>query len=121
MNRIKEAFIFLILPLFVFACASTKGIKKPPQLNFEEPILSKGLYHKGTSGIPVDRTTTFSTEDPEVVASLRLKNVSGKHTLRWDWYDPNGNLYSSRQLPHRGLKGKVSQRGNSLAQALCQG
>jgi len=107
MNKARAAFIFLILPLFVFACASTKEIKQPPQLDFEDPILSKGLYHKGTSGIPVDRTATFSTQDPEVIASLKLKNLSGSHTLRWDWYDPNGNLYSSTgNYPIEASKGK---------------
>ncbi len=95
MSKGKGGFIFLFLLLLIFACTSTKEIKKPPQFTFEDPMLSKGMYHKGTSGIPVDRTTTFSTDDTKVIASLRLKNLSGRHTLRWDWYDPNGNLYHS--------------------------
>ncbi len=95
MSKGKGGFIFLFLLLFIFACTSTKEIKQPPQFTFEDPILSKGMYHKGTSSIPVDRTTTFSTDDTKVIAFLRLKNLSGKHTLRWDWYDPNGNLYHS--------------------------
>ena len=63
MSKGEGGFIFLFLLLFIFACTSTKEIKKPPQFTFEDPILSKGMYHKGTSGIPVDRTTTFSTAD----------------------------------------------------------
>ncbi len=119
MNKLKEVFIFLILPLFVFACTSTKEIKKPPQFWFEEPILSKGIDQKGTKGIPLNPTTTFATEDPEVISSLSLRNLSGRHTLRWDWYDPNGNLYSSTgNYSIEALKGKISKRGNSMAQAL---
>ena len=95
MNKIKEALIFLILPLFVFACSSTKEIKKPPQFDFEEPILSKGIEDRGTTAIPSSPTSTFSTQDPKVIASLKLKNLLAGHTLRWDWHDPNGNLYSS--------------------------
>ncbi len=95
MSKGKGGFIFLFLLLFIFACTSTKEIKQPPQFTFEDPILSKGIDDKGTKGIPLNPSTTFSTQDPEVIASLRLKNLSGRHTLRWDWYDPNGNLYHS--------------------------
>ena len=95
MNKIKEAFIFLILPLLLFACTSTKEIKRSPQFGFEEPILSKAIDYRGTKGIPVNRTNTFAADDTKVIASLKLKNLSERHTLRWDWYDPNGNLYHS--------------------------
>lgn len=95
MNKIKQAFILLILPLFIFACSLTKEIKKPPQFGFEEPILSKMIKDRGTTATPSSLTTTFSTENPEVIASLKLKNLSGRHTLRFDWYDPNVNLYHS--------------------------
>jgi hypothetical protein len=30
-----------------------------------------------------------------VIASLRLKNLSGTHSLRFDWHDPKGQLYST--------------------------
>jgi uncharacterized caspase-like protein len=107
MNKIKEALIFLILPLFVFACSSTKEIKRPRQFGFEEPILSKAIHYRGSKGIPLNPTATFSTEDPTVIASLKLRNISERHTLRWDWYDPNGNLYSSTgNYPIKASKGK---------------
>ena len=95
MERINGAFIFLILPLFAFSCSSTKEIKKPPKFSYEDPILSKKIKDIGTTAIPSSLTTTFSTEDPEIIASLKLKNISGSHTLECDWYDPNGNLYYS--------------------------
>jgi len=95
MNRTKEVAILTILALSIFACSSTREAKGPPQFGFEEPILSKGIDFRGAKGIPLNPTTTFSREDHEVIASLKLKNLLGKHTLRWDWYDPNGNLYYS--------------------------
>jgi len=122
MKNIKEAFIFLILPLFIFACASTKEIKKPPQLTFEEPILSKGIEYKGTKGIPLNPSTTFSTEDPTVIASLKLRNLSEKHTLRWDWYDPSGNLYSSTgNYPIKASKGKYLREATAWHKLSIQG
>ena len=97
MNVGKAASIIFILPFFIFACSSTKEIKKPPLFSHEEPVLSKGIKanYDGTKGSPENPTTRFSTDDPDVIASLKLKNLSGKHTIRWDWYDPNGNLYYS--------------------------
>ena len=107
MKACKAASICLILPLLILSCSSTKEITKPPQLGFEEPVLSKGIDCKGTEGIPVNRSTTFATDDTKVIASLKLKNLSEKHTLRWDWYAPNGNLYSSTgNYPIKVSKGK---------------
>jgi hypothetical protein len=107
MNKLKATSIFLFLPLFIFACSSTKEIKKLPQFIFEDPILSKDMEYKGNKGIPINPTTTFSAEDPKVIASLNLENLSGKHTIRWDWYDPNGNLYhSTGNYPIQSSKGK---------------
>lgn len=57
-------------------------------------MLSKGI-EKGAIGMPVEPTTTFSTEDKEVIAYLKCSNLTGEHKLRWEWYDPNGKLYLS--------------------------
>lgn len=104
-NRLRLA--LLILLLFIFACSSTKEAIKPLQLAYEEPILSKEIDDRGTEGIPVNPTTTFSTEDPKVIASLKLKNLSDRHTLRYDWHDPDGNLYSTTDnQPLKVSKGK---------------
>jgi hypothetical protein len=58
-------------------------------------VLSKGIEQTDTEGIPLSPTTTFSTEEPEVIASLRLAHLSGTHRLRWEWYEPGGSLYCS--------------------------
>ena len=107
MRIFKAASIFLILPLLVFSCGSTKEIKKLPQLTFDYPVLSKAIKYEGNQGVPVNPTVTFSTDDTEAIASVKLKNLSGKHTLRWDWYDPNGKLYySTGNSPIKVSKGK---------------
>ncbi len=97
MNKIKEAFIFLILPLFIFACSSTKEIKKPPPFRIVDTILAKGVDDRGARGIPLNPTTTFTTEDPEVISFIEYENLSGKHELRWEWYDPDGKLYTTTE------------------------
>jgi hypothetical protein len=110
----KAASIFLILPLLVFSCSSTKEIKKPPQLTFDYPVLSKAIQYEGTRGVPVNPTAIFSTDDTEAIASLKLKNLSGKHTLRWDWYDPNSKLYySTGNSPIKVSKGKYRKEATA--------
>jgi hypothetical protein len=41
---------------------------------------------------PIDRTNTFSTEDPNAVSWLRLGFVYGTHQIEWRWYSPDGKL-----------------------------
>jgi hypothetical protein len=95
MDKIKSIFIFLIAPLFLFACASTTEVEKKPPFEFEGTTLSKGIDDQGTVGIPSEPTTTFNTRDDEAIALLKMKNLSGKHAVRWEWYDPSGKLYTS--------------------------
>ena len=95
MSRVIAVPILLIVPFLLFSCGTTKEIQKPPQFHFGDVVLSKAIDDRGTKGIPLQPTTSFSTHDPEVIASLQLKNVSGSHSVRWEWYDPNGDLYCS--------------------------
>lgn len=97
MNRTKGYSILLIVvvPLLIVACSSVKQVEKKPPSKFEGTTLSKGIDDTGRIGIPSEPTTTFSTEDSEVIAHLKFENLSGKHMLRWDWYDPSGALYYS--------------------------
>lgn len=95
--RSKRISIYLsILSSFLlFACSTTVEVKKPLPFDCVKNItLSKGI-EKGAIGMPVEPTTTFSTEDKEVIAYLKCSNLTGEHKLRWEWYDPNGKLYLS--------------------------
>ena len=107
MNKIKAALALLILPLLVFACSSTKYVEKKPASKFTGVTLSKGVDNKGAVGVPLEPTTAFSTQDREVIAHLKFENISGKHKLRWDWYDPEGDLYySTGNFPFKTSRGK---------------
>ena len=93
MNHLKIIIILLISSLFIFACSATKYIRRKPPFKFEGITLSKKIDIEDTVAVPQEPTTTFSIEDREVIAHLKLQNLSGKHTLRWNWYDPAGYLY----------------------------
>jgi hypothetical protein len=61
-----------------------KDVKRPPKLGFDDPVLSKGIDYSGSKGIPKDPATSFTIQDREVVASVRLTDITGKHRLRWE-------------------------------------
>ena len=95
MNELKTRIIVLILPFLLFACASTRHLEKLSPPRFAGITLTKRVDIKGAIAIPLEPTTTFNTQDSEVIAHLKFENLSGKHRLKWDWYDPSGNLYYS--------------------------
>ena len=94
-NHLKALFIILLLSFLVFACGTTKNIQRKPHFRFVDATLSKDINDSGTIAIPIDPTTKFSTNDREVNALLEFKDLYGKHVLKWNWYDPNGDLYYS--------------------------
>ncbi len=100
LSRIILSVIFM-LSFLLFSCGSTsskssmKKTNSAPFFMVTELALSKGIDIKKNTASPVQRTTNFTTEDTEVVASLKLENLTGKHQLKWDWYDPSGKLYYS--------------------------
>jgi hypothetical protein len=95
MNKAKGGFFPLIFLLFLFSCASTQEIKRPPAFRFVDISLSKAVEDQTSIAVPKNPTTIFSPKDPEVVAFLKLENLWGVHTLKWNWIDPDGNLYYS--------------------------
>lgn len=99
MIQLKKLHVFLILSYLIIACTSIKQVKRTPPFNFAGTVLSKGINKKGNTGIPEKPTSTFTSEDVEVIAHVKVENLSGRHKLLWDWYDPEGNLYCSLFIP----------------------
>jgi hypothetical protein len=109
MKRSSALFILFVLSFLLFSCASTVEVKKVPPSSFVEATLSKGII-KGLIASPLEPTSAFSTEDSEVIAHVKFENLSGKHTLRWEWVDPNGKLYySTGHHPLRVSEGKYQK------------
>jgi len=61
------------------------------------PTLLEALTCKNVQdGEPVDETGTFTTADAKVYVWTAWEGISGAHTARWEWYQPDGTLaYSS--------------------------
>ncbi|MCK5506215.1 MAG: caspase family protein, partial [Thermodesulfovibrionia bacterium] len=107
MNNSWKHIVILLAPFILFACGTTRHVEKKPLSKFTGITLAKRIEKKDTKGIPSEATNTFTTQDTEVVAHLRFENMAGKHNLRWEWYDPEGNLYySTGDYPVKASRGK---------------
>lgn len=96
MNKLIPLVITVLMCPMLFACASTKkDIANAPSIKFAEATLTKRLYVKDTTAVPIEPTLTFSTEDSEAISYVKLKNLAGEHKLRWDWIGPKGEIYLS--------------------------
>jgi hypothetical protein len=94
-EHIFLSFLIIIATSLIIGCASTENVKNAPPFEVLEHSLSRGIEDKGTESVPIGRSTVFSVEDGEVNSYIKLANVSGKHKIRWDWYRPDGKVYTS--------------------------
>lgn len=78
----------------LMGCGAPRTYAKPA-LKSSNLILAKGIEENGAIGVPLDPGDEFSPLDDQVVAYLSINNFYGKYLLRWDWHDPEGNLYYS--------------------------
>jgi hypothetical protein len=93
MRKIIVPFILLVLILPLCACSLTKKVEKKVTPEFIGPILSKDIIKKEKTAEPSGISNTFSTDELYIIASIKIKEISGDHKLRWEWIKPDGNLY----------------------------
>lgn len=87
----------LATTLLLSACTSVQ-VSKPPEFSCYPDIMVAKEY-RGTAGISPAESTSFQDDDQQAVALLSCNNLSGKHTVRWEWY-ANGLPYQiSREVP----------------------
>ncbi len=79
--------------LLILSCASQKMVENAPLPKFNGIVLARDVDASGTVGVPVGRTSNFFNNDKQVVAFLSLDDVTGSHTIRWEWIAPDGGIY----------------------------
>lgn len=91
----KTVVIFCVASFLAGAgCISFKIEPRPePEQLVETLVLCKRVIPDGELLAPVDITTDFVMEDPEVLCFVALKNVGQAMSLKWKWYAPDGMLF----------------------------
>lgn len=96
MTKLTVRLISLLMSSMLLSCATTNtDIASRPSLKFAEATLTKRLYVKDTTAVPIEPTLIFTTDDNEAISYVKLTNLEGEHRLRWDWINPKGEIYSS--------------------------
>ena len=92
---IRRIHLFIGFGVFflLLSCASQNTVKNAPPPKFNGIVLAKDVDASGTVGVPVELTSNFFNNDQQVVAFLSLDNVTGSHTIRWEWIAPDGEIY----------------------------
>jgi hypothetical protein len=92
---IRQILVFIVFSVFLLllSCASQKMAEKAPTPKFNGIVLAKDVDTSGTVGVPVEPTSNFFNNDEQIVAFLSLDDVTGSHTLRWEWIAPDGGIY----------------------------
>ena len=96
MNKQIALVIIVVISAMFCACATAKkDTATLPSVKFAEATLTKRLYVKADTAVPIEPTLTFTTDDNEAISYVKLRNLAGEHKLRWDWINPKGEIYSS--------------------------
>ena len=99
--------ILCLMAMVLISCSSSKMVRKPPPFQVVKSTLAKDIEQTGDVSSPMNVSDTFTTSDKKVVSHVQLRNVTGKHTLRWEWYMPDGSLYyQSRKTEVHASNGK---------------
>jgi len=87
--------LFIVFGVFflLLSCASQKMVENAPRPKFNGIVLAKDVDTSGTVGVPVELTSNFFNNDEQVVAFISLDNVTGSHTIQWEWIAPDGGIY----------------------------
>jgi len=93
MKRMKNLCMWLVVSLVLGACSAAKHPETRPPYEFGGMSLSKSIDKAGDVAVAREFTTSFNSDDPEVISLLTFRNISGSHYLRWEWYRPQGELY----------------------------
>ena len=114
--------VFIVLIVSICSCSSAKKNVKSPKFKVSSSILSKAIHDQGHKGIPLEPTTDFSVNDPVAVSSIKVKNLTGKHMIRWEWLKPDGELYfSTGNTQIQAESGEYYQETSAWHKLLLQG
>jgi hypothetical protein len=93
MFRAAAGWGVLALALGLGACTPKKPANQFPPTLLDRAVVAADVGDAEHDFQPIGEAEGFSAEAPDVVAWVRVKNISKVCSLRWLWYDPDGKLY----------------------------
>ncbi len=121
MNNNMKTGLFCILTLisFFIGCSSIKELRMETTVGLAKDM---DVDIKINRAIPLDITTTFSSQDINAISYIKFKNLMGSQKIRWDWYSPDGVFYtSSGNCFVKAEKGKYREETTAWHRIFIQG
>ena len=111
-NFIKIMWLVIIFCSFISSCSTSSSSKSGnliPEMELSDTTITT---MDGISSPDPQTVTTFLSSAPEAVSLVKLENLSGSHNIRWEWINPNGEIYhSTESLPIKASPGKYIKEG----------
>lgn len=94
---------------------------RPSSANFKSAVLTNDVRVEKDGSLPVNDTDIFSRDDNHAIMWVRLEDISGRHSLRWDWLDPSGKLYYTSGDYNINIDGRQRRANTIMAQVRHKG
>ncbi len=94
---LKGALGLLIFALLISACRAAVPVRGSAgiPLKLLDTTISKDVKPSGDLSVPVQPARKYTTDDRQVISHVAFSHLTGIHHIRWEWYDPNGNLFET--------------------------
>ena len=103
----------IVISLLILSGCAAVAADRSVQIKLDEAIIAKSVTKKDNAVIAAEPANTFTSDDQQAIMLVKLKDVSGKRALRWEWYDPSGNLYYKTEDYKINADGRVRQSSTS--------
>jgi len=108
------AILFFFTLASLLGCSSTPKKDSTPEFSYVKTTLTDKMKHERSSSSPGKNKRKFNTEDKYVVAHVDFENLTGKHQVVWQWYDPYNRLYlESAPFTMKIARGKYARKASA--------
>jgi len=95
---LSHIYLSVLAAALMLSACTTVQVGKPPVFSCSPDIKMAKDFSSATD-LTAAETTTFLEDDQQAVALLSCSNLSGRHTVRWEWF-ANGLPYQiTREVP----------------------
>lgn len=106
-----KRFVILLLSIGglvnIYACGHTQKHLKQREFTVAETMFLENMDSYLNNGTSSKSLSRFSIDDTKIYSAIKLINLKGNHSIRWDWYMPDGKMYiSSGDYPVKTQPGK---------------
>lgn len=94
----KIVYFTIIAAGFLLSACTSVQVSKAPEFSCS-PDITVAKEYRRTPGATATEAPIFQEDDQQAVALLSCTNLSGNHTIRWEWSSNGLPYYTTREIP----------------------